>query len=107
MSDIAEIIKTNKSSVSRELKRNSDGRNGEYRAELAQNKCERRHREKNKKKTFIDDVRSFVELYLKQDYSPEQITGYAARIDQPCVSPERIYQYVWKDKKMEGRSTYI
>jgi IS30 family transposase len=102
MSTIADRVGKDKSTISRELKRNSDGRNGQYRAELAQNKCELRHREKNKKKAFTKDVQSFVELYLKQDYSPEQITGYAIKTNQTCVCAERIYQFVWKDKKEGG-----
>ncbi|VAW10825.1 hypothetical protein MNBD_BACTEROID03-899 [hydrothermal vent metagenome] len=50
-------------------------------------------------------MQSFVELYPKQDYSPEQITGYAIKINRTCVSPERIYQFVRKDKK-EGGTLY-
>ena len=102
MSAIAQKVGTSKSTVSREPNRNSDGRNGEYRAELAQKKCAMRHREKNKKKAFTGQVQGFVELYLKQDYSPEQIAGYAYRINEPCVSPERTYQFVWEDKKNGG-----
>ena len=102
MSAIAEKVGTSKSTISRELGRNSDGRSGRYRAELAQSKCTARHREKNKKKAFTGQVQEFVELYLEQDYSPEQIAGYAERINEPCVSPERIYQFVWKDKKDGG-----
>lgn len=102
MSSIARKVGTSKSTISREINRNSDGRSGEYRAELAQKKCMMRHREKNKKKTFTEDIQSFVELFLVQDYSPEQISGYADRISQPCVSTERIYQFVWEDKKKGG-----
>ncbi len=40
--------------------------------------------------------------YLEQDYSPEQIVGYANRLGKPCVSVEWIYQFVWKDKKNGG-----
>ena len=40
--------------------------------------------------------------YLQQDYSPEQIVGYANRIGKACVLVERIYQFVWKDKKNGG-----
>ena len=50
MSAIAEKVGTSKSTISRELNRNSDGRSGEYRAELAQKKCVRHHRRKTRKK---------------------------------------------------------
>ena len=99
---IADRIGTSRSTVYRELKRNSDGRSGQYKADLAQKKCELRHQQKNKEKAFTSDVQDFVELYLKQDYSPEQIVGYARRMEQCCVSTERIYQFVWKDKRDGG-----
>ena len=102
ISSIAERIGKNKSTVYRELKRNSDARNGQYKPELAQKKCQLRHKQKNKKETFTKDVQDFVELYLKLDYSPEQIVGYAVRIGKTCVSTERIYQFIWKDKKNGG-----
>jgi transposase, IS30 family len=37
--------------------------------------------------------------WLKEDYSPEQIVGKAKLNNMECVSHERIYQYVWADKK--------
>lgn len=102
MSSIAEKIGTHKSTVSRELKRNSDGRNGQYKADLAQRKADIRHQDKNKNQSFTKEIQKFVVLYLKQDYSPEQIVGYAKRISTPCVSIERIYQFIWKDKDQGG-----
>ncbi len=47
--EIAEKIGKHKSVVCCELKRNSDGRNGEYRAPLAQRKAEKRIIDKPKK----------------------------------------------------------
>ena len=99
---IAERIGKDKSTIYRELKRNSDGRGGQYKTELAQRKCEFRHIEKNKKEAFTSSIKAFVIDYLEQDYSPEQIVGYAKRLSKPCVSVERIYQFVWKDKKKGG-----
>ncbi len=101
-SDIAKRIGKSKSTVYRELKRNSDRRNGQYKADLAQKKCELRHSTKKKERTFTSDIEVFVVHYLQQDYSPEQIVGYAKRIGKPFVSVERIYQFVWKDKKNGG-----
>jgi IS30 family transposase len=92
-----------RSTVGRELKRNADGRNGKYRPELAQRKAERRHGEKNKHETFTGEIRDFVTDRLKKDLSPEQIKGRADLDDDPCVSPERIYQFVWRDKKKGGK----
>jgi IS30 family transposase len=43
-----------------------------------------------------------VELLLRQDFSPEQITGYLKRAKQPSVSHEWIYLYVYADKRRGG-----
>jgi IS30 family transposase len=102
MTAMAEKVGTSKSTISRELARNSDGRSGRYGAELAQRKCRARHWGKNKKKAFTEEIRAFVVRYLKLDYSPEQISGYAKKMGLPCVSPERIYIFVWQDKKRGG-----
>jgi len=58
--------------------------------------------QKNKHKNFTADVRDYVIYWLKMDFSPEQIKGRADKNKAPCVSPERIYQYVWQDKKNGG-----
>jgi transposase, IS30 family len=100
---IASRIGRDKSVVCREVKRNKDKRNGLYRASLAQIKCEKRHSEKNKIIYFTDDVKTYVDTWIKEDYSPEQVVGVAKKEGINCVSHERIYQYLWKDKKQGGQ----
>ena len=99
---IAEAIGKDKSTVSRELQRNCDRRSGEYRYELAQRKCDQRHQAKPKKLRFTEQVKAYVDTWLQEDYSPEQIAGRAKLDNVDCVSHERIYQYVWDDKKSKG-----
>jgi transposase, IS30 family len=99
---IAKRINKSKSVVSRELKRNSDKRSGEYKVELAQKKCIERHQKKPKKIRFTKSVESHVNACLEKDYSPEQIAGFSKKEGIPCVSHERIYQYLWDDKKRGG-----
>lgn len=99
---ISEQIGKDKSVVSRELRRNSDARNGVYKAELAHKKAIKRQVEKPKHLYFTKDIRSYVEDLLAQDYSPEQIVGMATRKRVPCVSHECIYQWIWADKKAGG-----
>ncbi|MDC3220643.1 IS30 family transposase [Flavobacteriales bacterium] len=101
-SSIAVAIEKDKSVVSREIKRNSDSRSGEYRYELAKRKCSKRHEEKRKNILFTLEVKSNVNELLQEDYSPEQIVGYLKKQGKSCVSTERIYQYIWKDKKDKG-----
>jgi IS30 family transposase len=101
-SEIANTIGKDKSVISRELSRNCDARNGLYKAELAQKKTDLRHENKPKKVYFTTEVRAYVIKYLEKEYSPEQIVGYAEKEKIQCVSIERIYQFVWDDKKQGG-----
>jgi transposase, IS30 family len=99
---IAERINKDKSVVCRELKRNCDRRNGQYRADLAHRRCEKRHSDKNKNISFIEEVKDYVTKWIKEDYSPEQIVGVAKKEGLKCVSIERIYQFILEDKKQGG-----
>ena len=100
--DIALAISKDKSVVSRELRRNCDKRNEEYKADLAQRKYEKRQKDKKKHIYFTEEVKQHVNERLRKDLSPEQIAGRAKLEGRECVSTERIYQYVWKDKKEGG-----
>ena len=100
---VAEHLGVHKSTVSREVLRNCDGRNGTYRPELAQRKSDERQKAKPKRKRFTATVEQYVVSKLKQDFSPEQITGKARLQGVDCVCAERIYQHVWADKKQGGR----
>ena len=52
---------------------------------------------------FTKELCRLVETMLKEDYSPEQITGRCKLKGIKCVSCERIYQYIWEDKKRGGK----
>jgi IS30 family transposase len=101
--DISKVIGKDKSVISRELKRNCDIRNGEYKADLAQRKYEQRQQTKPKKIKFTETIKQLVNKWIENDYSPEQISGRAKIEGLECVSHERIYQYVWQDKKNNGK----
>lgn len=100
--EIAKRIGKDKSVISRELERNCDKRNGKYRALLAHRRCKKRHSDKNKIIYFTKEIKDYVDYWIKEDYSPEQIVGTARKTGINCVSHERIYQYIWKDKKKGG-----
>ena len=93
----------NQSVICREIKRNCDQRSGIYKAELAQKKAELRHKNKPKKISFSIEIESSVKVLLEEDYSPEQIVGALSKQKKECVSAERIYQFVWSDKKQGGK----
>ena len=101
ITDIASRIGKNKSVVSRELKRNSDSRNGVYKASLAQYKYIKR-KYSHTLVRFTPSVCLRVEELIRKEYSPEQVVGWCKRQGEVCVSVERIYQHIWRDKKKKG-----
>lgn len=99
---IAKEINRDKSVVSRELKRNSDRRNGVYKAQLAEKKYVHRQKTKRKNIRLTPEIQKYIEGLLREDYSPEQIVGFGKLLGKDCVSIERIYQHIWADKKKGG-----
>lgn len=97
--EIAMIIGCHKSTITRELTRNR-GKKG-YRPSQAQALAQQRQRQSHQpriaKKTW-----QTVERLLGQDWSPQQITGRLRLERQPSVSPERIYLYIYADKRRGG-----
>jgi len=99
---IAAAIGKDKSVVSRELKRNRDLRSGEYRSDLADRKYAVRQKRKKKKVHLTESIKLEIQGGLEKKLSPEQIVGLARKEGRAMVSHERIYQYVWSDKKQGG-----
>jgi transposase, IS30 family len=100
--DISEVINKDKSTVSSEIRRNCDKRNGRYNADLAQRKTEERHRKKKKKIRLTEGVKTYIRSKLQECYSPEQIYGRSQLEGFECISTEAIYRYIWEDKKQGG-----
>lgn len=101
--EIADTIERDKSVVSREISRNKDKRSGKYDYLLAQRKSEARKEEKPHAVKFNSEIKEYVTERLKDKLSPEQIAGEAKLKGVECVSHETIYQYIWHDKKQNGR----
>ena len=97
--DIAAAIGVNKSTISRELKRNS-GQRG-YRPKQAQQKAEKRRRDKSPPR-IGKDIWDKVKTKIENDWSPEQISGRLKEKDNISISHEWIYQYILKDKQTGG-----
>ena len=99
---IAKEMQKDKTSIYREIKRNSDKRNQVYKADLAHKKYLTRHCKKNKFIRFSESIRKDVDNLIREDYSPEQVVGFLIKEGKEIVSIERIYQYIWSDKKSGG-----
>jgi len=97
--EIAMILNRHKSTISREIRRNTGLRG--YRPQQAQRLMEERQQAKAQPR-IGDTVWSTVEALLKQDWSPEQITLWLKAERGVSVSHEWIYQYILQDKAYGG-----
>jgi IS30 family transposase len=96
--EIAAVIGVHKSSVSRELKRNR-GKRG-YRPQQAHELALGRRPKAVRRITAA--VWAVVEKLLRQDWSPEQISGRLHKEQGIWISHEWIYQHILEDKWTGG-----
>jgi transposase, IS30 family len=96
--EIAEVIGVHKSTVSRELRRNQGGRG--YRAQQAQQMAQNRRAKATPR--ICAKTWAVVEKLLRQEWSPEQISGRLKREQKIGISHEWIYQHVLADKRAGG-----
>ena len=97
--EIALEIGVHPSTISREVARNRGGRG--YRPKQAQHRTEER---KLKHVTIRIEPHTWtlIESQLRQDWSPEQVAGWLKGERHIQVSHERIYQYIYADKRAGG-----
>jgi len=89
----------NKSTISRELRRNR-GKRG-YRPKQAQQRtCERRQAKVNIRIT--PETWRLIEKLLREDWSPEQISLWLKEQNHSTVSHEWIYRHILQDKRRGG-----
>jgi transposase, IS30 family len=96
--EIAQVIRVHKSTISREIARNSSVRS--YQPLPAQQKA--LHRRRPPVYRISAEVWEHVYRLLQQDWSPEQISGRLKREHQIRLSPEWIYQYVFANRRLGG-----
>lgn len=96
---VATLVDCHKSTISRELRRNR-GQRG-YHPAQANKLARQRHRAAYHPRIATETWQQ-VELLLRQQWSPEQIAGWLKRKKHPAVSHERIYLYVYADKRRGG-----
>lgn len=99
---IAVQLSIDRSSIFREVKRNSKKR-GAYSASYAQMLCDERKERLKRKRSFDQAKENLIKGYIKKEqWSPEQIVGYCKKKGVDMVSHERIYQYIRQDKELGG-----
>lgn len=99
MIEISEILGRHKSSLYKEIKRNTGlkGYRPNQAEELAQSRTKR-----SKDIKWCAEIESYVRKALEFDYSPEQISNTMKLDDITTVSHERIYQFIYEDMANGG-----
>lgn len=97
------LVGVSPGTISRELARNT-GQRG-YRPRQAHRLARERRRNARKAVKMTPETMAYIERHLRQEHSPEQVTG-RMKVDPqyagPVVSHERIYQHLWQDKADGG-----
>lgn len=98
ISEIARQLGRNKSTISREIRRNSaTGRRTAYYAQSAQQRAGQRWLNTHQKERITNPlVRAYVDKKIREKLSPELIAGRIG-IDHPglSISHETVYQYIY------------
>jgi IS30 family transposase len=97
---IAKEVGVNKSTISRETRRNRG--NCGYRPKQANEKAITRRMGAKKRIKLTDSLKETVAEKLRLDWSPEQISGYLKKARVINISHELIYQFILSNKKSGG-----
>lgn len=98
--EMAAILGFHKSTIGRELKRNSGGRG--YRFKQAQDFADTREALKHFPLKMTDRMIGVIKKKLEIKWSPEQISCRLKKEKLPSVSAETIYKFIYKDKENGG-----
>lgn len=99
---IALTMGRHRSTIWRELKRNSARYDGAYRPSKAQERTNGRRSRSRRNSHFTSDNWKLVKALLRELLSPEQISGRLRRKRLLEISHETIYTHVWRDKRKRG-----
>lgn len=99
---IARALGRHRSTVCREVSRNSTRADGRYRAFTAQERTNGRRSRSRRNQRFSTQDFTLVDELLCRQWSPEQVAGHLARQGLLSISHETIYRHVWRDKREGG-----
>jgi len=99
--EIARALGRHRSTVIREIRRNicSDGA---YRPATADDFARWRRARSRRNQRFTVDDWKLVEVWLREDFSPDQVSGWLRRFRLLSISHETIYRHIWRNKQQGG-----
>jgi len=97
--EIAIVLGVHKSTISREVRRNR-GKRG-YRPKQAHRFALKRRKNVVQNRIPTESW-AWIDEKLRQDWSPEQISGWLKKYTDTAVSHEWIYQHIYMDKRSGG-----
>jgi IS30 family transposase len=103
ISQIAKALNRDRTTIHREIKRNSGLRN--YRPKQAHSKAMERQANKRKAHKMTEPTLAYIREKLAIQWSPDQISN-AMRLEPQytghLISHEQIYLHIWEDKRLSG-----
>jgi len=102
-SEIARQLGRHRSTISRELKRNSSASDGRYRVDIADERARGRRSRSRRNQQFVPEQLRQVEALLAEAWSPEQISGRLREEGNLLISHETIYRHIWHDRARGGQ----
>lgn len=100
--EIARFLKRAPSTISRELKRNSDRNGTVYSARVAGEHARGRRKRSKRNTRYQAGDFTLVDSLLREDFSPEQVVGHLKLQNVKVMSHETIYRRIIADKKEGG-----
>ncbi len=100
--EIARELGRHRSTVWRELRRNRSRHDGRYRANQAQERTQARRRHSRGNSQFGRGHWERVEGLLRQEWSPQQVSGHLRLQRELAISHETIYRHIWRDLRSGG-----
>ena len=97
---VCDLVRS-QSTISREVNRNRGLRG--YRYQQADRLTQQPHWDKPKTVKLTKKIKYIIDVFIKCDWSPEQISGRLSGIDLISLHHETIYQYILADKRQGGQ----
>ena len=102
VAEMARLMGRHRSTIARELARNSSRRDHIYRTRHAQDETNRRRWQSGRNQRFGTADWHTVVCLLREGLSPEQISGRLRLEGRLEISHESIYRYIRRDKRQGG-----